>query len=157
MIKSIGGKLPAGGPRRYRPHHRSEIVRLAGAAPRADTGTWLHDCGAAALPRELCGWRSVLMPVVNVGKVRVRVAHRLVRVLVGVRLEPLPFLPVLVPVMLVVAVRVGMRERLVRVRVLVALRRVQPHAEEHQESGGPECEAGGLAEQPHREGCADER
>ena len=72
------------------------------------------------------------MPMMNIGKMRMTVGERLVRVFVGMRLARRVMRSVRMTMMLVMQMPVAVGERLVRVRVLVPLREVQPEPERHE-------------------------
>ena len=83
----------------------------------------------------------VRVSVVDIGVVRMLVAHSCVRVLVRVRLGRIDAGGVGVLMVGIVDVRMGVGERLMRVRVLVTLGQVQPDADRHE--GGCYQEPGG--------------
>ena len=74
----------------------------------------------------------MLVPVVNVRVVDVRVSHRLVFVLVAVRLSGWVVRGVFVLVVFVVDVAMFMLHRLVLVLVFVSLSEMQPDADAHE-------------------------
>ncbi len=75
---------------------------------------------------------AVTVLVMNVREMLVTVAERFVLMLVGMRLNAVPFLWMLMLMMRIVHVSVGMPKRLMRVRVHVLLRNVQVYAYCHQ-------------------------
>jgi len=86
------------------------------------------------------------MPVVNVRKMRVLVGHRLVLVVMHMRLAPIPIEIVRMLVMLVVHMGMAVLHGRVRVFVLMPLREVQPHAQGHEPTGKAESSAHGVAQ-----------
>ena len=81
---------------------------------------------------------AVIVPVMQVGVVRVAVRETAMPVRMGVRFAAVPREAVAMLVMLIVRVRMRVLDRLVHVVVLMALRQVQPHAERHERRGDPE-------------------
>jgi hypothetical protein len=96
------------------------------------------------------------MSVVEVRQVRMSVPHRLVHVLVDVGLGAFVAM-VRVLVVFIVHMAVIVRHVLVPVLVRVPLGQHEPGRDHHQGRGGDEADRHGLAEQWHRERCADER
>ena len=92
----------------------------------------------------------MLVPVVQVGVVRMRVHQRCVPVVVRVRLTPVPAEIVSVPVMRVVGVRMLVIHRFVRMLVRMVLGHVQPYAGGHQCRGDSERSVWAFAEQRQR-------
>ena len=74
----------------------------------------------------------VLMPMMNVGKVRMAVAHFRMRMHMVVRLGPVPLEVMSVLMMLIVGVRVTVLQRLVTMIVNVTLSEVDPNTQAHQ-------------------------
>ena len=87
---------------------------------------------------------------------RMPVQERLMGVLVGVRLAPVPLEGVLVSMMSIVAMGMGVGERLVDVLVLVNLGQVQPDSGRHQRRRQPERPRDRLAEGDDGNRSADE-
>jgi len=87
----------------------------------------------------------VLVPVVQVGIVRVAVHQARVAMGVAVRLAAVKTEIVFVLMMLIVHVDMGMLERPVDVPVLVPLGDMEPYAERHQRRSDPEQRRGLLA------------
>lgn len=78
------------------------------------------------------------VPMMDVGVVGMLVRQHLVPMRMHVRFGAVPREIVLMPVMIVVVMLMRVRERFVCVLVLVPLAHVQPDAQPHQRSGGPE-------------------
>ena len=89
--------------------------------------------------------------------VRMPVHERLMAVLMGVRLVPIPLEGMLMQVMSIVAMGMGVGERLVSVLVLVHLGEVQPDAGRHQPRRQPERPRHRLTENDDGNRRADER
>jgi hypothetical protein len=77
------------------------------------------------------------MPVLmmDVGKMQVRMPHRLMLMRMDVRLLALPNKIMKVPMMLVVNVQMSVFQAFVPMSVLMALRYVQPYPPRHQDGG----------------------
>ena len=88
----------------------------------------------------------MLMTVVDVGKVRMLVAYRLMHMPMRVRLAAV-IRSMLVLVMCIVDVPVMMGNGLVRVIMLMALGKVKPHADPHQHRRDPKERRRLIAEQ----------
>jgi len=97
------------------------------------------------------------MLVVYVGRVRVAVLQRTMRVRVGVGLHPVPLEFMHVLVMAVVPVRMGMGHGQVLVFMLVFFGEVQPHTDGHQRRSEPEGRARGLSKHGNRDGGPHKR
>jgi hypothetical protein len=87
----------------------------------------------------------VLVPVMQIGIVRVAVHQAPVAMEVAVGLAAVQAGIVFVLMMLVVHVDMGMLDRPVDVPVLVPLGHMEPYAERHQRRGDPEQRRGLLA------------
>ena len=87
----------------------------------------------------------MLVPVMEIGIVRVAVHQARVAMGVAVRLAAVKTEIVFVRMMLIVHVDMGMLDRRVDVPVLVPLGDMQPYAERHQRRGDPEQRRGLLA------------
>lgn len=74
----------------------------------------------------------MLVPMMQIRRMRMRVRERLVRMRVRMRLAPVPREIVGMSMMLVMLVQVIMGKRLVRVPMAVPLREMEPHAERDQ-------------------------
>ena len=90
------------------------------------------------------------VPMMDIGKVRMRVHDRVVFMRMAVRLLAGPREVVPMLVMLVMTVTMLVLERFMLVRVFVALAQVQPDADRHQAAGNPERQAGSFGEQQQR-------
>ena len=75
------------------------------------------------------------MPMMNVGKVRMAVAHFRMRMHMVVRFGRVPLEVMLVLMMLIVSVRVTVLQRLVPMIVNVTLSEMDPNTYGHQRSG----------------------
>ena len=91
----------------------------------------------------------MLVPVVEVGIMRMAVHQPRMNMRMGVRLAGGIHRPVVMAVMQVVDVPVLMRERRMLVPVLVALGEMEPQAQAHQRRGGEQRRRHRLAEQRH--------
>lgn len=80
----------------------------------------------------------MLVPVMNVGVMRVAVPDRLMLVNVAVGFAAIPFKVMLMLMVFIVNMPVTMDERLVLVVVRVAFSEVNPDANAHQQGGDPE-------------------
>ena len=135
---------------------QEERQRGRGEHPRWGMAFRLHCSPASYLPDGTTAL-AVIVPVVQVGIMRMAVRQPAVSVRMRVRLLPVPREAVAVLVMLVVHVRVRVLQRLVHVRVLVALGQVKPHAERHQPGRDPERGRRRLAQHEQGERGAEER
>ena len=97
----------------------------------------------------------MLMTVVDVGKVRMFVAYRLMHMPMRVRLTTV-IRSVLVLVMFIVDVPVMMGKGLVRVIMYMALGKVKPDTDPHHHRSDPKKQRRLLAEQRDRDRCPDE-
>jgi hypothetical protein len=97
------------------------------------------------------------MSMMNIGKVRVPMAQPAVRMLVSVRLPPVPLEVMLVPMMLVMHMSMCVRKRLVDMLVLVALGNMQPNTERHTRRRQPESDSTRLSIEQHRGRGTNER
>ena len=88
----------------------------------------------------------MLVPVMQVRRVRVQIRQRLVFVDVRVRRGSIPVKSVCMLVMQIVPVRVRVREPVMDMRVRMPFGEVQPHANAHQRQRHPEREPGPLAQ-----------
>lgn len=102
-------------------------------------------------------WRSMLVPVMSIGKVRMVVDQTHVAVRVAVRLARGSIRLVLVRMMLVVVMKVFVLEFLVRVNMTVALPKKQRDAETHRDHGDDIERAKPLPQQEQRYERTDER
>jgi hypothetical protein len=87
------------------------------------------------------------MPVVNVGKVRMRVRERFMLMGMDMRFCAIPWEVVLMLVVGVVAMRMRVMQPLVAMLMLVPFRDMQPNPGGHQCRRNPEHHAGLFAEQ----------
>lgn len=90
------------------------------------------------------------VPVVNIGEVRVRMVHFLVKMRMGMRLLRVNSRRVRVAVMFVVRVLVRMLHRLVMVPMFVALRQVKPNTDAHQNARTHKQRPNGFTKQKQR-------
>ena len=97
------------------------------------------------------------MAVVGIGKVRVAVRHRCVRMSVGVAFAGRRTGRVGMLVVGIVDVLVGVFSRLVCVQVAVLLGQVQPHAQRHQRAGDQQRHRYRLVDHQHAQQCTEER
>ena len=98
----------------------------------------------------------MLVPMMQIGEVRMRVHQRLVHVLVAMRLGTIPGESVLVAMVRVVAMWVIMDEAIMNMGVAVALGQMQPDAASHQRQRDKERYVGTLAEHRERRHHSDE-
>ena len=77
----------------------------------------------------------MVMPMMNIGIVRVSVFGRRMRVEMGMRLPPVPAGGVQVPVMGIVEMRVLVFQKCVTMKMGMVFHQMKPHARPHQESG----------------------
>ena len=94
--------------------------------------------------------------MMQIGRMHMRVGHRLMCMPMRVRLDPVPRKVVRVPMMLVVPVRMIVRESLMGVAVAVSLGQMQPHAERDQRQCDPECAIGLLGQHGECDGDTEE-
>lgn len=87
------------------------------------------------------------MAVMHVRIVRMRMRHRSMTMVMGVRLGSIPFEIMLVLMMGVVAVAMVVLQRFMRVLVRMAFADMQPHAERHQSTRDPEHRRRRLTQQ----------
>ena len=85
------------------------------------------------------------VPMVNVGKMRMAVAHFRMRMSMIVRLGPVPLKVMFVLMMLIVGVGVTVLQRLVPMIVNVTLSEMDPDTQAHQRSRDTERPRHGLA------------
>jgi len=90
------------------------------------------------------------VPMMDIGKVRMRVHDRVVLMLMAVRFFAVPRKIMRVLMMLVVTMPMLVFERFVFVRVLMTFAQVQPDADRHQAAGNPEREVGSFGEKQQR-------
>ena len=83
--------------------------------------------------------KSMTVPMVQIGIVRMRMDQRFVRMLMGVRLRSIPGRIMLVLVMFIVPVLVGMNEALMPVNMTMPLADVEPDTDRHHDRRHPEC------------------
>ena len=102
--------------------------------------------GSASGPRRAPAGLVVIVPVVQVGVMRMRMHERCVVVRMGVRFAAIPFEIVRMLMVRVVDMQVRVVHRLVRVGVFVVLGDVQPHTERHERPRDPEGDAGRVAQ-----------
>ena len=95
------------------------------------------------------------VPVVQIGRVRVLVAHRLVVVPMGMRLGIWPIMGVLM--MVVVMVGVIMFQRLMQVIVIMPFRQMQPQPDGHQNPRTNQGKGNRIPKQHQRQNSPDER
>ena len=95
------------------------------------------------------------VPVVQIGIVRVLVAHRLVAVPMGMRLGIWPIMRVLM--MVVVVVGVVVFQRLVHVIVIMPFRQMQPQPDGHQNPCADQLQRHRIPKQRQRQNSANER
>src|ERR1700754_2250105 len=93
------------------------------------------------MPECLQGSRaSMPMPVMDIGKMRVRMRDRRMHVTMRMRFIALVRKIVFVPMMLVMPMRMRVLDPVVRMFVLVTLAHMQDDADRHQHRGDPECD-----------------
>ena len=97
------------------------------------------------------------MTMMNVGKVRVRVRHRLVNVRMRMRLARVNAFGVIMLMMFVMDVPMRVFQQSVMMRVRVALGQVEPHAARHESGSGPERALQRFAQKRQRHQRADKR
>ena len=95
------------------------------------------------------------VPVVQIGIVRVLVAHRLVAVPVGMRLGIWPIMGM--PMMGVVMVGMIMFQRLMQVIVVMPFRQMQPQPDCHQNPRTNQGKGDRIPKQRQRQNSANER
>ena len=99
----------------------------------------------------------MLVLMMDIGKMRMMMTQKPMRVRVRVRLAAIPIEFVLVPMMIVVLMGVRMRHRLVDVLVHVVFGNVQPDTDSHTHRSAPKSTLGGLAIEKQRDRGANER
>lgn len=93
----------------------------------------------------------MLMPVVQVGVMRVAVGERRVAVPMGMRLAGRIIGPVFMLMMFVMDMAMGMLHRFMRMFVVVGFHEMQIKPEAHQHSGNAKAGAERIAQQRHRQ------
>ena len=99
----------------------------------------------------------MLVLMMEIGKMRVMVTQKPMRVSVGMRLAAIPIEFVLMPMMIVVRMGVRMQHRLVNMLMHVVFGNVQPDTDSHTHCRAPKGTLGGLAIEKQRHSRTNER